>query len=776
MPAALLIFFLSGFAALLYQVVWQRLLVIFSGADVYSVTIIVAAFMAGLGAGNLSGGYLADRLSTRANLWLFAAAECAIGAFGLLSKPLYYDVLYERLPSLAAFPGVALVLLVSLLWPTFFMGLSLPLLAKALTRTLSTAGRVVGSLYGWNTLGAATGALATTWWLMPRVGMEDALRVGAAINLACALGAAGLAWWLRPATGAAFAAPLPSSDTPRPRGIETTPSALSFRAWACVYAATGFSALALEIIWFRVLGVALKSTAFTFGTLMAVFLTGLGAGAVLGARFVAHSRRPGVTFLALQAVLIVIAAGSVTAFVMLLESGRPASLAAFVAGGEPYDVYGGVGAIREIVAGRSTTGEWAMLRAFLSMYGGLPIALIGVPTFLMGFSFPYLQKATQVDYARLGQRVGLLMTSNIVGSALGAMAAGWVLLPLLGTPAALRIVTAMGGVLAVLMVVHLARDGRRGVAGWAGAGVIALVAAMIAMVPDSARFWAALHGTSRDLVLVAEDGSGVSLLKSEGPALAGQTLVYVNGLGQSWIPYGNIHTVLGVLPLLLHPNPEEIALIGLGSGDTAFAAAGRPDVRSVVCIEIMGAQRRTLEEYAAATQDPGVVALLSDPRIELRVGDGRAYLAHSGRRFDAIEADALRPSTAYSGNLYSREYFELVRSRLKPGGLAVTWAPSDRVRATFVSVFPHVLALGRDILVGSDAPIVFDRTAIDARITSDAMRAYYRRAGANVEDALEEYLDAVVVIGPDHDRTALQDLNSDLFPRDEYNLPRVLPF
>ena len=219
LPFALGLFFVSGFAALLYQVIWQRLLVIFLGADIYSITIIVGAFMAGLGIGNLAGGHIADRLTVRANLWLFVGAELAVGAFGLLSKAIYYDLLYTKLSFLSASPAAAIVLFVSLLWPTFFMGVSLPVLARALTRSVSAAGMVVGSLYGWNTMGAAIGALATTWWLLPRLGLADALLVGALLNVVCAAGAALLAWLTADTAPASQRAPLDSSPRPVSRGI-----------------------------------------------------------------------------------------------------------------------------------------------------------------------------------------------------------------------------------------------------------------------------------------------------------------------------------------------------------------------------------------------------------------------------------------------------------------------------------------------------------------------------------------------------------------------------
>jgi hypothetical protein len=218
---------------------------------------------------------------------------------------------------------------------------------------------------------------------------------------------------------------------------------------------------------------------------------------------------------------------------------------------------------------------------------------------------------------------------------------------------------------------------------------------------------------------------------------------------------------------MIHPSPKTVTVIGLGSGDTAFAAAARAEVERLTSVEIIGVQRDTLRRLARVFRYPGLVALLSDPRIEHVVGDGRAYLRQTDRRFDVIEADALRPGSAYSGNLYSREYFELVRARLAPGGLAVTWAPTERVRRTFKRVFPYVL-MCEDIYLGSDAPVPFDRAAVEARVA--AARRYFEDAGVDLQAILQPYLLSATSIGPDVER-ATDDLNTDTFPRDEFALP-----
>jgi spermidine synthase len=241
--------------------------------------------------------------------------------------------------------------------------------------------------------------------------------------------------------------------------------------------------------------------------------------------------------------------------------------------------------------------------------------------------------------------------------------------------------------------------------------------------------------------------------------------VFVNGIGQSWIPYGGIHTVLGALPVLIHPNPRRLLLVGLGSGDTVFATAARRETERIICVEIIGAQLTTLRAQAAAQPYPGLMRVLNDPRIEHITGDGRAFLQRAYTAFDVIEMDALRPTSAYAGNLYSREYFDLLRRRLAPGGLAVSWSPTPRTRDTFISVFPHALVLD-DIIVGSTDPIEFDAVAIEQR--AHGLRGYYAEAGVDILAILRPYLsERPERITPDTPRRR-SDLNTDLFPRDEF--------
>jgi spermidine synthase len=774
-PIAFLVFFASGFAALLYQVVWQRLLVFFSGADVYSVTIIVAAFMAGLGAGSLVGGHLADRSSRRTSLAMFVGAEFAIALFGLFSKEFFYDFLYQNHRELGQ-SGVLLsaVLLLSLLWPTFFMGVSLPLLAKALTPDIGQAAPIIGRLYGINTLGAAVGSIITTWALLPRLGLERSLLVGATLNFACA--AAGIFLVLARKQLSQNPAPIrPIAETegssPRPSLAPIAPSEpvgqFGFGTWVLLYGLSGFIALSLEILWFRLLGVMLKSTAFTFGTLLAIYLGGLSLGALAGTIFVKRSRRPMIVFLALQSLVGLCAGLTVAVFVSLLVSSRFPHLFAYFGARESIDVPAAFRGIHDWLNGQpGSAGD--QIQWLGTLYVALPVVLVGPTTVLMGLSFPYLQKAVQIDAARIGRRVGTLQVSNIVGGMAGTILTGLTCLSLFGTALTLKLVVGGAGIFAALWWWNAFPRLRR-IAIVPG---IALPALMLVALPNAETLWATLHGTYPARIVFQEDGSGVSLMRSDQDDLTHRVDVFVNGVSQSWVPYGGVHSALGALPVLIHPNPRDVAVIGLGSGDTVFSMGGRSETQNIACIEIVRPQLETLRRLSGLNPYFGLGMLLGDSRIRHIAGDGRAFVMRSNTRYDVIEADALRPTSAYAGNLYSREYFELLRDHLKPGGFAVTWAPTPRVRQTFLRVFPYVLRFN-DIAIGSLEPIQLNLLALYSRVKDPLVRDYYARAGINIESLVGRYAQpgGATQYGPEDERTDPSTLNTDLFPRDEFDLP-----
>jgi spermidine synthase len=725
------LFFLSGAAALVYQVVWQRILALQSGVGIYSIAIIVAAFMVGLGLGSHAGGVLCERRSPRRALLAFALIEIGIAAWGALSGPLLYDLLSLRLSGwFDPLPRAALVQFAFLTPPTFLMGMSLPFLVRALVDETEGAARTVGYLYGLNTLGAAIGALVTPWLLVRYHGMRAALLCAAAANLLAGLGALAL---LRRTAG-----PRREQDAPaaaaagRPMGL-----------WLSLYATSGLVALALEILWFRLIDVAVKSSGFTFGTVLAVYLAGCGLGTLLGTRFLARAARPLRAFLLCQAGILLYAGVAVLALVWVPPHAPFFSWF--------FDLWGGR---RSYNLG----GAWQW-GPVLRLYLLLPVALYGPPTVLMGLSFVALQRAVHDDVRGSGRRVGLLQAANIAGCVAGSLLVGLLSLTVLGSAGTLRALLGLGAVLS-LVAVRL-REGRRAFGALAAA--LALVAVLL---PGEQALFRRLHGmTAADAAVVAEDATGVIAVSSHENGLR---RVWVNGRHHSVLPFGGIHTLLGAAPAAIHQAPETAAVIGLGSGDTAWAAGCRRETRSIAVFEICAPQLGLLRRVAAEPDPPAKLGrFLEDPRVAIRFADGRNALLRSPERYDLIEMDALFPSSPYAGNLYSVEFYELCARRLRPGGLMCTWAPTPRVHASFTTAFPHVLELdaGR-VLIGSNQPIPFDPAAWHARATSPQMVGYLGPARVQ---ALVEFLRGARPavrrpLGP-------RDLNRDLFPRDELNSP-----
>ena len=772
LASSLPIFFASGASALVYQVAWQRMLVIFSGADVHAATIVVAAFMAGLGCGSYAGGQIADRVSRRRAVLLFAAAELAVAAFGFFSHNLFYGVLYEQAAQIDIGAGpTAAILVVALLWPTFLMGASLPLLTRGLTLDVGRAASTVGRLYGVNTLGAALGAACATWLLLPQAGMAGTVRVAAVLNLLCAVSALALAM------GGADDEETPAAATSARGSLEDQASTagasrLTMRGWSGLFAVSGFLALSLEIIWFRMLGVMLKSTSFTFGTLLAVYLAGIGLGAMAGSAVASRTRRPALGFFALQAGAGTYTALSLAVFIAMLGRGQLPWFVAYFGAYDAINIPAVVGQMRAAMgAGPLPTPN--ALGDFFRLYVVLPAVLIGPPTFMAGLSFPLLQRAVQTDLAHVGRRVGGLLSANILGSTLGAFVTGWFLLDVLGSAGTLRLLFAVSAAFGALALREIASHKPLTVRASVYVAGAICAAGILAVMPAEPVLWARLHGTIPSRIMLAEDGTGVSILKAERPDFR-RVVVFVNGLGQSWIPYGDVHTVLGALPAFVHPNPRSAAIIGLGSGDTLFAMAGRPDLDHVTSIEIIAPQLTTLREIAKTVGYPGVVGILNDPRIQHVVGDGRLYLRRAGQRYDIIEADALRPSSAYSGNLYSDAYFRLLRDHLNPGGLAVTWAPTPRVIRTFGSVFPYVWH-SQSILMGSDQPIEVNAQLILGRLAQPKVRDYFESSGVYIEKMLTPYLSGPWQSdGRSGEAPGGGDINTDLYPRDEFDIPPII--
>ena len=724
------LFFVSGFTAVVYQTAWHRLLGLFAGAETISAALVVGAFLLGLGIGSLAAGLYADRLSRRGALIAFALCEVGIAVFAAASPWFYYDVLYRGLLPLATSrAAIFCVVFAGLLWPTFLMGCSLPFLSKAVVSRIADSAERIGWLYGVNTIGAGIGAFVGGGLLLGSIGFDKAIYLGALLNLVVAIGGLSLARFSHV-----------TDDDPR----VAAPAATGGRdaavlQWSLLVFVSGFLIVALQIVWYRLVGVLLQSNGYGFPLVLGVFLVGDGLGLAVGARVIDRIADPRRFFFQMQ------------------------GLAAVLALAGALFVYFGIGAgllpstfvDRDIITD-GNAHDMALVALMLA-------AVVLPASFVMGFSFPVVQKAVQRDIERLGRRVGVVQFANIVGNCAGSLGAGLLLLDVVGTPGTIRLLGAIGLGFVLLQIAGGAR--RRAPYLLAAALVAALVA-----FPGSEAFWRRLHGLTVERAIIAEDKTGLSLLKQPDPQ-GGH--LYIQGHHQSQVPFYGIHSFLGAVGPLVHPAPRQVLVIGMGTGGTPYAAGIRPDTQKVRVIEIVAPVVATMQRFVDGGGRSGVDTLLAGRKFDILVADGRHSLALDPMRYDVIEADAILPKTALSGLLYSREFMQQVRSRLAPGGIYVQWTPTKRSIETFRSVFPYVTMIFPAIL-GSDRPIPADRSRILERLDQPDIGAYLDAARIDRTELRRMFEQVKIEPMNEGTATATPSPNTDFFPRDEYYLNRPL--
>lgn len=725
------LFFLSGAAALVYQTAWHRLLGLFAGADTIAAALVVGAFLLGLGIGSLVAGLMADRLSRRAALLAFALCEVGIAAFAVASPWLYYDVIYRELLPLSASRGVIFaVVFAGLLWPTFLMGCSLPFLSKAVVSEIAGSAKLIGWLYGLNTLGAGIGAFVGGWYLIGTFGFDKAIYVGAALNLVVAVG------------GLLLARGLGMTDAkaaPTVQRLEDSDSGVVWR-WSLLVFISGFLIVALQIVWYRLIGVLLQSNGYSFSLVLSVFLLGDAAGLMVGARTIDRIANPKRFFYLMQGIATALALLG-TWFVYLAI---------------------GAGLLRSNFADHDImSGSTADVLVII-----LLLMVVVLPaSFIMGFSFPVVQSAVQRDIGQLGRRVGLVQLANIVGNSAGSLITGLFLLDLVGTSGTIRLLVAIGLAFAVLQL-FMAPHAR-----WTTVAPVFVLGAGLLLFPFDKAFWYRLHGITNAVAIIREDKTGLSVLRITDTNEWRDGRLYIQGHSQSRLPFDTVHVFLGAIGPLTHDAPKRVMVIGSGTGGTPYAAGLHPATEKVRVIEIVEPVIRTLEYYDHGGGGSGVGQLLRNRKFEIVVADGRHTLALDAIKYDVIEADAILPKTGLSGLLNSQEFFRQVQSKLAPGGIYVQWAPTERTIETFRSVFPYVTMV-HPALLGSDRPIPYDREKILALLARPEIDIHLTSARIDRAELLKWFEDKKIEVLNDGQTVPAPSPNTDFFPRDEYYLNR----
>jgi spermidine synthase len=705
-----ILLFCSGASALVYQVLWLRVLGWIFGVTIYAATSVWASFMAGLAIGSLIAGRVGDR--ARRPLFWFGCAELLIGATAsaspLVLQALHrgYVVAYPSLPhQLPALTAVRLAIAFAvLIVPTAMMGATLPLVVKALASS-DKLGERVGVLYGSNTAGAIVGTLAAGLYLIPGVGIQRTFLTAAMLNLVVGVTAIVLSRRVRPVETRTVV------ENSARVSIASAPRALHLVL--AVFTLSGFVALALEVVWFRVLTLFLRPTVYGFAMMLATILAGTALGSYLVAPFL-DARRSWIAVLAVLEMAIATAAEL---------SFRP-------------------------LVKLQALSDWLtpVISHVFPGWLGYPLAgsLLAIfPTaLLMGAAFPIGLRlwagAGGADRTTVAQRVGQFYSMNVAGAILGSLAAGFVLLPAIGGYRSLTLLASASFASGLLLLG--ASEWRRAARTIAGAIGAAAFAAAIFWSPDPFDEYVAQRYRG-DRMIWKDEGVESTVVVHESP---GRDLILtVNGNHQASTDGSTayVHRRIGHLPMALHPNPQTALVIGLGGGATAGAVSLHG--ADVDIVELAGSVVKGARFFESINY-----GVLSRPNAHLRVDDGRNFLMLTPKRYDVVTADVIHPIFAGSGNLYSVEYFQLLRRVLNSGGMAVQWVAGTEeeykiIARTFLKVFPYTTVWGGgSLLVGMTEPLRLSRADFELKLQQPARAQGLHDLNVESFDALLGAFDA----------------------------------
>lgn len=691
------LFFLSGASGLIYQIIWVREFGNVFGNTIYSASLVVAVFMLGLGLGSWVLGKWSDRRfasQPHFPLRAYGYIELLIGLLGLgvslllpqltavsaLASSYSLDVNGWYVLSTASYltrAGIAVTLLTPI---TFLMGGTLTLLIRHLVRNGPQADSWrIAVLYGVNTVGAAVGCLLTDFVLVPRSGLQITQMGAVALNVIAGLGALWIARRALPvrspkskragarSQGGVNSPALPASSQ---REVALTASALAL---------TGFAAMGMEIVWFRHMTILLGGFRAVFSLLLAVILIGMGTGSLLCALIERRVVNPARWFMGVQALFVTTTLlGLATVDVATVDRSSEAARA---------------------FAAQLEAVPFALRLADVWFNAQPMLLAVAAPAVLMGFGFPLANAITQRAESIVGGRAGVLYLANTLGAVGGSLAAGFVLLPWLGIQATASVLTALAACSVVPLFV--ATGTRSKTTRLACAGSLAAAGAAIAvwlLLPADYVVMRALQPLNQGETLVSlKEGVNEMISVTEAAGI-GRTLV-TNGhpmsstrrLSQRYM------RALAHIPLLLMDRPESVLVIGFGVGNTVHAASLHPTIRSVEIADLS----KDILSHAGLFRDANH-NVLDDPRMSVYINDGRHHLhVRPPASYDLITLEP--PPIAYAGvaALYSREFYSLARTRLKPRGYVSQWLPAYQVPSAttlamiraFVDVFPQAVLL-----------------------------------------------------------------------------------
>ena len=725
---AMLLLFLSGFSSLVFQVVWIRQLSLVVGVDVYAVTAGVAAFMGGLALGGIVFGRQSDRHARPLALYAgleAAVAFCGIGLTILLSHYALPFVKLETFSPVIAWSTVFILIGI----PAVLMGGTLPALMRSVTSISNNIGSAGGRLYAANTAGAIAGTLAAAFILIPSLGISGAAYVAAGCSIAAAAGS-----WA-----------IPRRAPPAVQAVRNSqPHTGDVRLALALYTVAGAVALGYEVVWTQSIVQFMSTRSFAFAIVLATYLFGLSIGSAVMAGKIDRLK-------------------NLWSTLGLLLSG--AGLAALISTA----LLG-----NWIVTAQSLAEYWVLnltgnqLAGMSARFTIAAFTTVLPATVLLGAAFPVVLKIVAQD-GRTGRSVGLVSAWNTLGSIVGTALTGFFLIPSFGFIGSLGLLAVIATAIGIIAVYR-----NIAAVAWHRAAALAFCATAVALtfLLPSTRFADLLAQSRGGKLVFYEEGLGAAVAVLEQGGDKKFRRLYIQGVSNTGdsLPSLRYMRLQALIPLIsMQQQPQSALVIGLGTGITAGAVLTYHGLERRVAAELLLAVTRATNLFAGNNH------VASDPRLDIRLRDGRRELLASADRYDLITLEPPPPSAAGVANLYSTDFYRLASSRLRSGGLVAQWLPlptqnDEDTRSlvrSFLDVFPHVglwtTELHEMMLVGSQEPLRFDLPRMQARFDQPDVKQALAEVGVNslaglmatwVTDraALETYVGDAVAVTDDYPR------------------------
>ncbi|HAG50473.1 MAG TPA: hypothetical protein DCL42_03960 [Deltaproteobacteria bacterium] len=760
-------FFLSGLSALVYEVVWMRMLTLTFGTTVFAVSAVLSAFMAGLAIGSYSLGSVVDRAKNPLKLYILL--ELGIGIYGFFTPLLFKHLDKIYLPFVNIMPESFYLLSIVrfflafsvILVGTALMGGTLPALSKFYIKSIEDAGKGAGRLYGINTIGAVFGSILAGFALIPYIGVKETLYTAVVVNLLIAGFLLILLSKFKNYTVVSVV---------RKKNISPQASITSQQKFVlAAFALSGFTALAYEVVWTRALSLIIGSSVYAFTTMLFTFLLGIALGSFIMSALMEKARGREYLLFAIIEAGIALAVLFVAAF-----TGKLPMLFFWMAQVVPKNFFG----IQVVQIGIS----------FIMM---LPATL------LMGALFPLVLKMYADAIDKVGREIAHVYASNTVGTILGAFSAGFIFIPLFGSETTLKALTCVNVLIAAFFFLNYAELSVRNKKAFAGS-IAALFLIINLIIPK----WNPMHMNSNlpnFIKIIAEKPSLFidRFLKGSEPVYVnedvwGNILVYkffdgsinlnVNGHGEGGTYKMDmpVQIELAALPSLLHPNPEKALLVGLGAGITLGALEQMQGIKEIDCVEISGGVVKANSYFAPYNNNA-----LSDKRLNLVIDDARHYLNRTEKKYDLIINGPSYSWISGASNIFTLEYLKLAREHLNNDGIMAMWfhlynmMPSgiESFLRTVSEVFPQTTVWfsssgGEFIIIGSNKKISVDYARLVSRLNDSNVKSELGRVNLlQPESIIGSYLMGEDLLAR---RVKNAPLNTDNRPYLEFFIPRHL--